>query len=217
MANARALLIGAGARVCFFAADVAAIGRHDDVRAAWWGLRRAAAVRPPHRASFEAVRSARAAGLAAAALTFGDTPVSLAVSLLRAAGVGHTDVVIDPLAGRGYVLLAARVLGAQARGTELDSGHVRVAAPILARAGATLAQGDARDAALSDATCVFLAWTCIDELGRARIAERLAELVAGARVVALTWEPPAQEFDIVMRARRMFPWGRVDVVHVRRR
>lgn len=211
------MLLGAGARAVFLPADWLALRRHDEVRRAWWQLRRAAGARPPHRPSFEAIRSAQAAGLQAGALTFGDTPVSLAIALLRGAGVTTGDVLLDPLAGRGHVLLAARSLGAQARGLEIDGAHVGVAAEILAAAGAVLETGDARFADFSAATCVYLAWTCLAVDARARIGERLAALTPGTRVIALTWEPSSSCFAVVARSRRRFPWGLADVIYARRR
>lgn len=197
-------------------ADLVAVARNHEVREAWWGLRRAAASRPPHTQRFEAIRSARAVGLPAAALTFGDTPISLALSLLRAAGVTTGDTVVDPLAGRGHVLLAARLLGAQARGLEIDPSHVELAAPILAGAGAVLEAGDGRAVELAGATCVFLSWTCVDAEARGRIGARLAALSSGARIVALTWEPSGHWLEVVRRERRWFPWGICDVIHARR-
>lgn len=207
----RALLVGTGTRAFYFTQDLLALRRNASVRTAWLELRELARVRPPHRTSFEAVWRARSQGqpLGVEALTFGDTPVSLAVSLLRAAGVGPGDVVVDPLAGRGRVLLAARLLGAEARGIELDRSHVELAAPILARVGVRLDQGDARTSDLSDATCVYLAWTCLPEAARARVARRIP---AGARVIAMTFEPPGV---IERRDTRWFPWGRVDVTWAR--
>jgi hypothetical protein len=209
--QARALLVGAGARAFFFARDVRAARTLDaPVREAWRALR---ALPPAHRTSFEAVRRAREAGLPAEALTFGDTPLSVALTLLGAAGVGQGAVVVDPLAGRGAVLLAARALGAQARGVELDGAHVDLAAPLVARAGAQLAQGDARTHDYAGATCVYLAWTCLDAPTRAAVVDRIVQRCAsGARIVALTWPPTHAHVVVEREERAWFPWGRVDVV-----
>lgn len=211
-AQARALLVGAGARAFFLLRDAqAARSLSPELRDAWRALR---ALPPAHRASFDAVLRARAVGLDAEALTFGDTPLSRALKLLRAAGVGPGGVVVDPLAGRGSVLLAARALGAAARGVELDEAHVRVAAPVLARVDATLVAGDARTQACDGATCVYLAWTCLDAATRAAIVERVVTTAAsGARIIALTWAPSHARVVVEREERVWFPWGKVDVVH----
>ena len=82
-AQARALLGGAGARAFFLLRDAqAARSLSPELRDAWRALR---ALPPAHRASFDAVLRAREVGLDAEALTFGDTPLSRALELLRAA------------------------------------------------------------------------------------------------------------------------------------
>jgi len=144
-------------------------------------------------------------------LTFGETPVFTGVLLFRRAGVGRDSLVVDLGAGRGRALIAARWLGAGARGIELIAEHVRCTRRALAGAGARLEAGDAASAALDDATHVLLTWTVYESVTRARIAERLARCAPGTRVIAVDAPIEREGFTTVAQTQGLFTWGRAPV------
>lgn len=186
-----------------FARDLAVAARNRAILAAYLRLARIHRAIPPHDAS-----------IAGDELTWGETPLATAVDFLRAANVTSTSRVVDLGAGRGMVLLAARLLGASARGVELDPRRALPAVDVLANIGATLVVGDARDANLDDATHVFAAWTCMTPETRAVIAERIPR---DTTLIALTWDPPSSSFAVIARNEASFSWGRATVVTARRR
>jgi hypothetical protein len=184
-----------------------------EIANAWRTLWRLDRDLPPHTPSFEAVRRGQGTGLSAEALTWGETPLATAIKLLKDAGVTSSSTVVDLGAGRGMVLLAARALGARARGVELDARRVGPAQGALQAVGAELVVGDAREANVDDATHVWLSWTCMPAELREELASKLDR--PGLVVIAMTWElPPA--FAVVQRARAWFPWGPTDVVIAQR-
>jgi hypothetical protein len=198
------------ARPVLRARDLMVAGRDPAVRRAYLSLWRAERSVPPQAPSFEAIRAARAVGVPAEALVWGETPLSLAASLLARAGVGPASTVIDLGAGRGMVLLAARLLGAQARGVELDPRRVGPAREALERAGAELAVGDALEAPLAGATHLWLSWTCMPEPTRGALVHRLRALPPGVRVVSTTWHP-GPGFATLYQGTARFAWGSGDV------
>lgn len=210
------MFTGLAARPVLRGRDLLAARRDPVVRRAYLSLWRAERSVSPHEPSFEAVRRAQGQGLSSSSLVWGETPLAVAVELLARAGVGPASTVVDLGAGRGMVLLAARLLGARARGVELDPRRTEPARPILAAAGAELITGDARDASLEEATHVWLSWTCMDPELRGALQKKLARLPAGTRVVALTWAP-GPPFAVLESRRALFPWGFTDVLLAERR
>ncbi len=194
-------------RPYFFARDLVVTSPDPAVRAALAALRRA----PMPAERFESVLAARQASLPPEARIWGETPLSVAYRLLREAGVGPLSTVVDLGAGRGAVLLAARALGATARGCELDPARARAIAGPLAASGVALDVADARTWELGAATHAWLSWVTWPPSMRAELSARLALLPAGTRVLALTWAPTGP-FRILDERRRLLPWGWVDVI-----
>jgi hypothetical protein len=161
----------------------------------------------PVRRSFELTRLLHASGQSFHELMYGETPVHTAVWLFRKAGLGEGGRLVDLGAGRGRTLLAARWLGAGARGVELLHGHVALAAGPLKRAGAELVQGDAAHEDLQDATHVFTNWTALTPETRARLIEHLRTCRPGTRVLTVTWPVEAPGFTVLSRHRLLFTWG----------
>lgn len=156
---------------------------------------------------FRARLAAASAGADARTLTYGFTPVHVARRLLRWAGVGPEALVYDAGAGRGEVLLAARALGARARGRELVARHVEVAGPALARVGATLEAGDAAEDDLTGVTHVFAAWTVFSPSARARLERGWRALAPGARVLTFAAPLTGPQFDRLGVKTVWVPWG----------
>lgn len=188
----RAVSLALAARPLFWAADHLAVARASGaegvaLQRAWRMLRqRAAGLRWN---DYESVHAARGAGLDPSAVTWGETPLVVARRLLGAAGVDASSRVLDLGAGIGTFLVAARLLGAQARGLELVRSRAVCGAEACAVAGASLEAGDARHAPLDAPwapTHVVLTWTCWPAGLRDDVATRLRGLAAGTRVLAFT-------------------------------
>ncbi|OGQ26009.1 MAG: hypothetical protein A2138_25095, partial [Deltaproteobacteria bacterium RBG_16_71_12] len=177
------------------------------VKAAVDALRRA----PEPRERFESVLAARQAELPREARTWGETPLSVAYRLLREAGVGQGSTVADLGAGRGAVLLAARALGAAARGCEIDPARAKAIGDSLAACDVTLEVADARAWHIDAPSHLWLSWITWPAALRAEVAARLEPLPRGTKIVALTWAPRGP-FRVVSERPRLFPWGMVDVV-----
>ncbi len=181
----------------------------------WWAFVRTSVrglwLSPYDEGGFERVAASKRAGLSKKALTYGETTVWGARRILRWAGAGRGERVLDLGCGRGRVLLAARSLGADARGVELLAGHVEAVQQPLAAVGIDVVHGEAATAPLDDVDCVYLTWTCFSETARQRLATHLGRLRPGARVVTVSWPLEAPGFVPRGAKTAWFSWGRADV------
>lgn len=158
--------------------------------------------------SFEAHRVVKATGQTLRELMYGEVLLGTAVYLMSRAGVGRSSVVVDVGAGRGRALLAARWLGARARGIELWEPHVKAVGPALRAAGAELEAGDAAQADLSEATHVLLNWCAFSAEMQAKLTERFkATCRPGTRFIAVSRPVEDPAFHPVSRHLTLFSWG----------
>jgi hypothetical protein len=158
--------------------------------------------------SFEAHRVVKTAGQTLRELMYGEVLLGTAVYLMWRAGVGRESVLVDIGAGRGRALLAARWLGAQARGIELWEPHVKAVGAAVRAAGASLEVGDAAQADLSGATHVLLNWCAFSPETQARLTERFqATCRPGTRFIAVTRPVEGAAFEPVSRHVTLFTWG----------
>ncbi|HZH16875.1 MAG TPA: class I SAM-dependent methyltransferase [Archangium sp.] len=159
------------------------------------------------RRTFEVTRVLRESGQGFRELIYGETPLLTAVRLFRRAGVGRGCRVVDVGAGRGRVLLAARWLGAEARGVELLVDHVASVAGQLRPAGITLTVGDATREELGDVTHVFSNWTALSPETKARLVERFRTCRPGTRFILVTRPIEGPGFVTLSTHRMLFTWG----------
>ncbi len=157
--------------------------------------------------SFEVTRLLNAAGQTFNELMYGEMPVHTGIWLFHKAGLGPGSQLVDLGAGRGRTLIAARWLGAQARGVELLERNVRLASEPVKKAGAELVLGDATQADLQDATHVFTNWTAFTLETRARFVERYRTCRPGTRIITVTRPIEAPGFTLLSRHRLLFTWG----------
>jgi hypothetical protein len=177
--------------------------------AIWWAELR----HTPYKArrSFEVVRALKTSGQRFRELIYGETPLVTALSVFHRAGVGRGSRLVDLGAGRGRVLLAARWLGAEARGVELIADHVKRVEGSLQRAGITLTVGDMLQEELGDATHIFTNWLALSPETKARLIERLRTCRPGTRIITVTRPVEAQGFVPLSKHWRLFTWG-IEVV-----
>jgi hypothetical protein len=171
----------------------------------WWQER----VHTPYRArrTFEVVRALKATGQRFRELIYGETPLLTAITVFKRAGVGPGSRLVDLGAGRGRVLLAARWLGAEARGVELLADHVTRVAPRLQAVGLTLTVGDMTREELGDATHVYTNWLALTPETKARLIERFRTCRPGTRFITVTRPIEAEGFIRLSRHWRLFTWG----------
>lgn len=171
----------------------------------WWQE----LVHTPYRArrTFEVVRALKATGQRFRELIYGETPLLSAITVFKRAGVGPGSRLVDLGAGRGRVLLAARWLGAEARGVELLADHVNRVAPKLQSVGITLTVGDMTREELADATHVYSNWLALTPETKARLIERFRTCRPGTRFITVTRPIEAEGFVRLSRHWRLFTWG----------
>ncbi len=179
--------------------------------AVWAAEIRASPYRWPR--SFEALRATKQAGQTIRELMYGEVLLASAVFVFWRAGVRRGSRFVDLGAGRGRALLAARWLGAEARGVELLRAHVRAVEGAMVRAGARLEVGDAAEADLSEATHLFLNWCAWRSETKLRMRERIERCRPGTRVVAVTRPIEGSQFFRVSAWPVLFSWG-FEAVHV---
>jgi hypothetical protein len=171
----------------------------------WWQE----LVHTPYRArrTFEVVRALKATGQRFRELIYGETPLLTAITVFKRAGVGPGSRLVDLGAGRGRVLLAARWLGAEARGVELLADHVTRVAPRLQAVGLTLTVGDMTREELGDATHVYTNWLALTPETKTRLIERFRTCRPGTRFITVTRPIEAEGFVRLSRHWRLFTWG----------
>ncbi len=198
-------------RLWHIARDVVALAPHEGLLTAWWhGGSRGDAYDDERHAALAAEY-----GLAKDDFGYGEVFVHEARSLLLSLGVGAADVVVDLGCGRGHILLAAKSIGASARGVDLDPGHIIA----LKDSGLDVSVGDARSADVSDATVVWLSWSLWSKELRTAVADHLAAtLPSGARVITVLWSPVSSSsrgydrFSGHTETRLWCTWGRSDII-----
>ncbi len=173
--------------------------------ALWWAELR----HTPYRArrTFEVVRALKSTGQRFRELIYGETPLMSALYVFKRAGVGPGSRLVDLGAGRGRVLLAARWLGAEARGVELLADHVARVAKPLETVGINLIVGDMTRAELGDATHVFTNWLALTPETKARLIERFRTCEPGTRLITVTRPIEAEGFLRLSRHWVLFTWG----------
>jgi hypothetical protein len=171
----------------------------------WWEEFR----HTPYRArrTFEVVRALKATGQRFRELIYGETPLMTALYVFKRAGVSRGSRLVDLGAGRGRVLIAARWLGAEARGVELIADHVTRVAPRLQAAGITLTVGDMTREELGDATHLFTNWLALTPETKAKLIERFRTCQPGTRIITVTRPIEAEGFVRLSRHWMLFTWG----------
>ena len=165
--------------------------------------------RSPYRwpRAFEAVRTLQQAGQTAREAMYGEAPLFTAVWIFRRSGMTDQSSLLDLGAGRGLPLLAARWLGARARGVELLPSHVESTAALLAKAGAVLEAGNAQTVEMGEATHVFLNWVGMSPETRAKVVERVVTARPGARFLAVSIPVEHARVKTIFSTRAFFTWG----------
>lgn len=162
---------------------------------------------PYSESGFKRIYAARKSQVSLNELVYGETPVFSGRRLLKKAGVNDRSEVLDLGAGRGRVLMAARTLGAEARGVELLDSHVSEAQGPLSWIGARLEQESALQCDPGRATHVYITWTCMREQTRKSLERALLKLKPGTVVIVVTWPILSSGFSSLFSCRALFTWG----------
>jgi SAM-dependent methyltransferase len=149
-------------------------------------------------------------------LIYGEMFVASTWLLFRRLGVGRRSTVVDLGCGRGAVLVAAVLRGAQVRGVEVVPARLAATTSLVPLV--QLCVQDARVAAVSDASVVWVSWATWSTTLRASLAAHLAEqLPDHALVVGVLHGVNDEAFEPVGTWSLWCSWGRTDVVVSRRR
>lgn len=167
--------------------------------------------------SFAAVHARTLTGQPQRDLVYGETPLVTALYLFRRAGLDHRGCLVDVCAGRGRSLLAARWLGASARGTELLEAHIEHVGAALGAAGISMTVGDGAAADLSDVSHIYANWIGFGAQTTARFVESFRRAPKGARIIVVG--RPIEDDDFAPRYRGVLPysWGPAEVFIVERK
>jgi len=145
---------------------------------------------------------------------YGETPLWLGIRLLKWAGAGASvsSRVVDFGAGRGRLLLAARWLGADASGFEIDPSHLECGQAIAQKVGAIFERADACQVPLDKYTHGYVAWTTWSKETRLKLSEHLAGVPKEFRLITMTWPiEPGTGWRLLKERKAAFPWCTTDV------
>lgn len=152
-------------------------------------------------------------------LVYGEMFVLPSWRLLRRLAVGPQHRLLDLGCGRGAVLVAGVLCGAEVRGVELVPERLQATTSLLP--AVSLAVQDAREATVADVDVVWLSWATWSAPLRAALTHKLAsELPDHALVVGVVHSVDELDdvaFERVLQTTMWCSWGRTDVVVSRRR
>ncbi len=200
-------------RIVAGAVDVAWLATRPALLHWWWATKRRKTYQPT------STSLVTRHGLDESDVVYGEVFVAPTWALLKACGVAVGSVVVDIGCGAGAVLIAARRLGAVARGIDIDDARVLVAH--AAAAGATVVVGDGRDpqviAALAhDADVVWSSWLTWSPTAKQALTAQLATCLRPGALWITLGDDVAHAgegaFVVVARTKMWCSWGRADVV-----
>ena len=114
---------------------------------------------------------------------------------------------MDLGAGRGGVLLAAKLRGMESVGYDLNPAHIVLSENVLKPLDIHLKFGDARQVNIEDSDLVYLAWTTWAKQTRKDIESNLMAISPGSKVITLSWPLQSDGFEEIRRGVALFSWG----------
>ena len=151
--------------------------------------------------------------------SYGATPLSSLSAIMEQVKLASDDHVFELGAGSGLTSLWLRLIrGCQVTAIEQVPGFVRrlnAVIRLLKLEGICIRQDDFLTTSFEGATVIYLFASNLDNPDIAQLAERLAELPAGTRLISISYplqpylEQPA--FEVVEQFSVGFPWGEADV------
>ena len=153
-------------------------------------------------------------------LTYGETPWSTWIALLKHWRLKPTDTLIDLGGGSGlFALLAHRATGASALSIDrieafAESGHQLVAQ--LGMPGVQFICEDFRNVDVSSGTHFYSTLTCFPEELRLQLAAQLSQAPSGAQIATVTFALDSAAIQTEAHWKHLFPWGWDDIFLQRR-
>lgn len=150
---------------------------------------------------------------------YGETLWCSGAEILREAGVGPQDHLVDLGCGRGKMVFLARLLtGARATGVELLPGYLYVARRIarwLKLDRVRFLAQDFSEVDLRKATVVYVAGSIFSQETRSDLECLIEDLSPGAQWISVSW--PIEHPALVLQSTRdyLFSWGREMVFRYR--
>lgn len=147
--------------------------------------------------------------------TYGETPLTSLELIVLRAGLCNEDVFLDLGCGRGRgVFFVHCRFGCRAVGIDWVPHFVEGAKQAAAEVQCPvefICDDMAGHKVLSQATVIYLAWTCLDEHERSSLEEALEQAKAGTKVITVSYPLSSKNFIQKDCITVSFPWGEGEV------
>ena len=151
--------------------------------------------------------------------TYGATPLLTLSGIMQRVGISSSDHVFEMGAGSGYTSLWMNLItGCRVTAIELVPGFVRRlrwVVKLFDLTGIEVRQEDYLKTSLDRPTVVYLFASNLADLSIKRLAERLAEMPVGTKIISVSYPLQSyidfEAFEPVDAFEVNFPWGEADV------
>ena len=143
--------------------------------------------------------------------TYGETPLRLFETLMRAAKISQRDVFVEMGCGRGKLCFwAARFIGCKVRGIEWVPSFVRLARGIAKLSGIAVSfeQSSMFDIDLSQTTAAYLYAIHLSEERMQDLAKQFEQMPERAVVISIGEAIYSPQFQIEEIVEARFAWGK---------
>ncbi len=155
----------------------------------------------------------RKTGLSSGDLVYGETPYSSFQKALYFVPLNFESVFYDLGCGKGRLLFyVLEAYGIQCKGIEIMPTYCRIAKQTALRNGRgneiDIIEGDYMKMDISDATVVYLSWTCYSDNRKKEVCKKLETLQNDTYVITSTTPIDHPDFEKVTVMNVPFSWGK---------